>query len=369
MFHSQAVEQDDLVQPVEEFGTEMSAHHVHHLRFDIFHLLIVGHAGKVLAAEVGGEDDQRVAEVHDPALPVGQTTIVEHLQQNVEDIAVGFLDFVEQHHLIGPAPDSLGEDAAFFIAHIAGRRADQTGDSVLFHEFAHVDAHHRGIVVEQEPGERLGQFGLANAGGAEEQEAAERSARILEPGTRAAHGLADRVDGLTLADHPLRKDAFHLEQLFALALHHLVDGDTGPAADDTGDVVFRDLFPQQGIFRVRCRFGEFLLEFGYLAVGKLTSLCQIACALRLLQFKAGVVEFFLDPCFGMDLVALVLPARGQLARLLFELGQFLAQGFEPVLGRGVAFLLQGLFFDAQLDDPAVETFDFFRFALHFHADA
>ena len=36
---------------------------------------------------------------------------------------------------------------------------------MLFHEFRHVDAHHRLFAVEQEFGERLAQLGLADAGG------------------------------------------------------------------------------------------------------------------------------------------------------------------------------------------------------------
>ena len=81
------------------------------------------------------------------------------------------LDLVEQDDLIGPAPHRLGQHAAFLIADIAGRRADQPGDAVLLHELGHVDADHRVRIVEQEFGERLGELGLADAGRAEEQEA------------------------------------------------------------------------------------------------------------------------------------------------------------------------------------------------------
>ena len=80
------------------------------------------------------------------------------------------LDLVEQDDLIGPAPHRLGQHAAFLIADIARRRADQPGDAVLLHELGHVDADHGVGVVEQEIGERLGQLGLADAGRAEEQE-------------------------------------------------------------------------------------------------------------------------------------------------------------------------------------------------------
>ena len=91
---------------------------------------------EVLAAEVAGQDDQRVGEIDLAALPVGQAPVVEHLQQHVEHVGMRLLDLVEQHHLVGPAPHRFGQHAAFLITDIARRRADQAGDRVLFHEFA-----------------------------------------------------------------------------------------------------------------------------------------------------------------------------------------------------------------------------------------
>ena len=49
------------------------------------------------------------------------SAVVEHLQQYVKNIRMGFFDFVEQHHLIGPA-DRFGQHAAL-VADIAGRRS------------------------------------------------------------------------------------------------------------------------------------------------------------------------------------------------------------------------------------------------------
>ena len=123
-----------------------------------------------MRAEVRGQDDDGVGEVDRAALAVGQAAVVEHLQQDVEDVAVGLLDLVEQHDLVGPAPDRFGQHAAFLIADIARRSADQPGDRMLLHELRHVDADHGVRIVEQEFGERLGQLGLADAGRAEEQE-------------------------------------------------------------------------------------------------------------------------------------------------------------------------------------------------------
>ena len=159
----QAMEQDDLVDPVEELGPERGPHHVHHLRTDGVDVLVLAETGQIFGAEVRRHDDHRVAEVHRAALAVRQPAVVEHLQEHVEDIRMRLLDLVEEHDLVGPAPDRLGQRAAFLVADIAGRRADQPGDGVLLHVFRHVEPHHRALVVEEEAGERLGELRLADA--------------------------------------------------------------------------------------------------------------------------------------------------------------------------------------------------------------
>ena len=88
-------------------------------------------------------------------------------------------------------------------------------------------------------GERLGELGLADAGGAEEHERADRPVRILQAGAGAAHGLRHGLHGLVLADDALAELVFHVHELLALAFEHLVDRDAGPARDDLRDVVGR----------------------------------------------------------------------------------------------------------------------------------
>jgi hypothetical protein len=78
---------------------------------------------------------------------------------------MGLFDFVEQDHLIGTPAHGFGEHAAFFVADIARRRADQPRHRVFLHELRHVDAHHGGVVVEEVFGERLGELRLADARG------------------------------------------------------------------------------------------------------------------------------------------------------------------------------------------------------------
>ena len=204
----EGVEDDDLVEPVEELGLEVRAHEAHHRL--LLHLRRQRRVDEVRRAQVAGQDQQRVAEVDRAALAVGEPAVVEHLQQDVEDLGVRLLDLVEQYDGVRPAPHRLGELAALVVADVAGRRADQPRHRVLLGVLAHVDADDRPLVVEQEVGQRLGQLGLADAGRAEEQERAGRPVRVGDAGARAAYGVGDGVDRRLLADQALADDGLHL---------------------------------------------------------------------------------------------------------------------------------------------------------------
>src|SRR5690625_897303 len=45
--------------------------------------------------KIRGQNDNRIAEIDGAALAIGQAAIVKHLQQDIEDLRAGFLDFIE----------------------------------------------------------------------------------------------------------------------------------------------------------------------------------------------------------------------------------------------------------------------------------
>jgi hypothetical protein len=126
-------------------------------------------------------------------------------------------------------------------------------------------------------GQRLGQLGLADAGGAEEHERADRPVRILQAGARAAHRGSRPPAPPRPGRHALGEGIFHAQQLLALAFQHLVDRNAGPARDHLGDVIRRDglLRPYRAIRSPA--FGlQLLLPVRGCAIGKLAGLGQVA---------------------------------------------------------------------------------------------
>ena len=105
-----------------------------------------------MRAEIRRHDDHGVAEIHCAPLTIGHASIVEHLQQHVEDVGMGFLDLVEQDHAVGFTAHRFGEIAPFFVTDVARRGTNESGHRVFFHKFTHVDANHAVFAIEQEAG-------------------------------------------------------------------------------------------------------------------------------------------------------------------------------------------------------------------------
>ena len=70
-------------------------------------------------AHVGRHDDHGIAEVDRLALAIGQAALLQHLQQNVEDIGVRLLDLVKQHNRVRMTAHGLGELTALVMANVA----------------------------------------------------------------------------------------------------------------------------------------------------------------------------------------------------------------------------------------------------------
>ena len=178
---------------------------------------------------VRGHDDDGVLEVGGAPLVVGQSAVIQHLQQDVEHVGVCLLYLVEQHHAVGLAPDSLGQLSTLVVAHVSRRCTYQSADGVLFLILRHVYTSHHLLIVEQIFCQGLGQFGLSNARRTHEDERGNGSLGVLQSCTAAAHGIADSADCLVLSDDASVQLIFQAKQLLAFALHHARDGDARPA--------------------------------------------------------------------------------------------------------------------------------------------
>ena len=90
-------------------------------------------------SDVGGENDYRISEIDLAPRTVGEVSLVEDLQQGVEDFGWAF-DFGRTgRDRIGMAAYRFGELSAFAVADISRRGSRSTVRRCVFAVFAHVD--------------------------------------------------------------------------------------------------------------------------------------------------------------------------------------------------------------------------------------
>ena len=147
-----------------------------------------------------------------PPLRIRQPAVLQNLQQQIEYIRMGFLDFIEEHHRIGVAADGFRQLSPFFIAHIPGRRTHQSGNRVLFHIFRHIKPEHGGFVPEQHLCQRPAKLRFAHTGGAQKQEGADGAFRVFQPHAAPADGFRHGGDRFLLPHNPAMEPLFQMEQ-------------------------------------------------------------------------------------------------------------------------------------------------------------
>ena len=270
------------------------------------------------------------------------------------------------------AAHRLGELAALFVAHVSRRGADEPGDRKLFHILAHVDAHQIFLTVKQRLGQRLGQFGLTNPGGTQEQEGADGLFRVGDACPGAENGLAHQPHRLILAHNPLMQDILQVEQLLPLTLHQLGHRDTRPPLHNTGDLLLSHLVPEQvvllGLGGKALLLLQLLFELRDGPILKLGGLFQVILPLGFLQLGVGFLQLLPQLLNPADGVLFILPLGLARVKLVPQPGQFPLNVCQTGPGELVVLLFQGCLLDFTLDNFAGDHVQFGGHGVHLGAD-
>src|SRR5690606_29927696 len=98
----QGVEYHDLVDTVQELRSETLLElRQNHFLHDLVRL--IRHALDVLRSQVRSHDDDGIAKVDRATLPISQTTVIEHLKQDIKNIRMSLFHLIQEHNTIGLA--------------------------------------------------------------------------------------------------------------------------------------------------------------------------------------------------------------------------------------------------------------------------
>lgn len=144
----EGAEDDRIIQPIDEFGREVALDGVRHLGANGGRDGSFLQLGEISGAEVAGEEDDGVLEVHHSSLAVRESSVVENLEEEGDELPSGLLDLVDKDERVGLASDGFRKLPAFREADVAWWTSDESSDGVLFAVLGGVDADHRVLRVE-----------------------------------------------------------------------------------------------------------------------------------------------------------------------------------------------------------------------------
>src|ERR1044072_928061 len=120
------VEDDYVVHAVQNLRLEVLAQDFQDGLSDLF--LVVGDGLYLAAPEVRSHNQHGVLKIDRAALRVGQSPVVENLQEYVENVRVRLLYLVEEDDAVGASADCLGQLPALLVADVSRRRAYHARD-------------------------------------------------------------------------------------------------------------------------------------------------------------------------------------------------------------------------------------------------
>ena len=133
-----------------------------------------------VGTDIGSHDQDGVLEIDRAAFVVGQAAVVKHLKQDIEHIRMSLLDLVEKHHRVRLASYRFCKLTAFIVSHIARRRSHEAAYRMTLLIFAHIDACHHVLIIEEELRKGFGKLCLTDTGSSHEKERADRPLLILK---------------------------------------------------------------------------------------------------------------------------------------------------------------------------------------------
>ena len=169
---------------------------------------------------VAGHYYHCVAEVYQTTVAISETTLVKHLQQHVEHIAVSLLYLVEQHDGVGLAAHLLRQLTTFLISHISWRRSHKTRGVETLGVFAHVNAYQCILRTEHLLCQFLCEIGLADTCRTEKHECPDGVVGFFHTNAVALYSLHHFLYCLVLCHYTCLQFVCHVAQSYSFALCH-----------------------------------------------------------------------------------------------------------------------------------------------------
>ena len=281
---------------------------------------------------------------------------------------MGFLNFIEQYHLIGLPPYGLCQLSALVIAHISRRSADESAHAEFFLILTHVYAGHHGLVIEEIIGKSFCQFSLSHTSGTQENEASDGAFGVLQASPASSDRIAHGFYGFVLPDDTVVEFLFQMQQLVALALHHLAHRDARPAAYHIGNVFCGYLFFHHGfgalcLYKLVLHILDVLLQCLQFSVTDFCHTSIVAFPFGFFRLEFQILNLLLVLLYAVQQLFFALPFGLEVLFLFLQFGNVAVQLLQLF---GIVLAFDGFALNLKLFQSSAYFIQLFRDRITLH---
>ena len=307
--------------------------HYHLLTLFIDRTIVLNSFQQIVCTNVGSHDQDCILEVNCTSLGICDSSIIQYLQQYVEDIRMCFLDLIKKYNGIRFSSDSFCQLSTFIVSNISRRSSDQSGHGIFLHVLTHIDTNHVVLIIKQALGKCLCKLCLTYTCRSKEQEGTDRFCRIFDTCFGTDDCFSYKLYTFILTDDTLMQFICKVKCLISLTLVQFCNRNTCPSGNDLCDLIICNGFMhKRKIFCLYlCLFlFQLFLQLWKTSILELCCLIQIVLSLSFLNLLVHLLDLLADLLHMLYGILLILPLYFLTCILRFQFCQFFLQMFQTL---------------------------------------
>lgn len=242
-----------------------------------------------LVAEVGRQEEDDIFAVNQAAFTVCHFALIERLVEQVEHIRVRFFHFIEQYYRVGFLANRFGQYAAFTVANVARRGANQSRDGMFLLELGHIDGGQVLATAVEQLCQLQDGFSFTHAAGASQQERAQRASRTAQVGACGQQVFVQAGNRQVLAFDGVAEPFWQVGDDRHFILRQAVKRHAGPFGNHRRNLFFIDVRGnQQPVVMQGVQFGSEMCQTLYRG-NCFSGLLRLFAASFISRFGTGII--------------------------------------------------------------------------------
>ena len=253
IFFAQVWEFDDSIETVKEFWTEVRFQTIHKFWF----ISIFCQVSFIAKSCVWSCDNHSILEVYSVTLTISQTTIIQNLEKESDNLRVSLFNFVKKDDWVRVTANTFCQSIAIvIITNITSCCTNQFRNSCAVAVFWHIQTDDSIFSSEHIKSQLFSQLSFTNTSRSYKEEATNWTVTFVKSCTVTTDGTCHCFNGFILTDNLSLQTVTHVFQTFDISCTHLWHWNTSHTF-----YRFSHIIDSCSDFKVCCVVSNFLFKF------------------------------------------------------------------------------------------------------------